>query len=423
MLVKVVLCGLATAIGAIAALVVHHWFSSHHRHRHGLVVVAASNSPKTARREADYVCKGRHDEVVINHAIRRLPHGGTLRLMDGDYYIDGFDCKDHTAIRFGSNGGCARVINVTGTTENKSYNTRHGVTLHVTEHAFSKVPAGTECRVFGGSPRKPDAEGAFYTYTHVNNVNFENFYIYLPDASRPVVGIDARNFGSSYVRQVGVYTANYFHDRFMHLKPATPVPGCIGFYSCPGSNDEMARIGYDTANAGGLHTGFVLDGVDHLVMKTCTAARCCRGYEFRDIRKTLTVLNSSDEGNAHLPHFSGAGHVSMIDFNIERFNADFMPDDPAGDGRRGATVEKGAKWRGTISYTLQGGAFGLKRFFEPGCGMDFRVTNEDHSPVERPENPEYLETYFDRASNRSFTWNGSEWVDSSGAAAQPAEKK
>ena len=31
----------------------------------------------------------------------------------------------------------------------------------------------------------------------------------------------------------------------------------------------------------------------------------------------------------HLPVFRGKGQVSMIDFNVERFNAVFIPDDPA----------------------------------------------------------------------------------------------
>ena len=47
--------------------------------------------------------------------------------------------------------------------------------------------------------------------------------------------------------------------------------------------------------------------------------------------KTLTLVNSCDEGNAHLPLFRGKGQISMIDFNIERFNAAFIPDDPDGE--------------------------------------------------------------------------------------------
>ena len=32
----------------------------------------------------------------------------------------------------------------------------------------------------------------------------------------------------------------------------------------------------------------------------------------------------------------------------------------------------------------------------------------------RPEYPEYLETYFDKTTNKTLTWNGEMWVDAMG---------
>ena len=141
--------------------------------------------------------------------------------------------------------------------------------------------------------------------THINNVNFNNFYFYFYDASKPLIGSDASGFGGSYVKQVGVYTEEYFNDRFLHRKPKTPCKGTVGFVSCHGSNDEMARIGYDTVCAGGLYIGFMLNA-DHLIINTCTTARCCYGYYINGTAKTLTMLNCCDEGNTHLPHFGPA---------------------------------------------------------------------------------------------------------------------
>jgi hypothetical protein len=378
------------------------------------ILIAALNSSDADRKRADLICTGKNDEQVLNQAITSLVHGGTIQLLDGDYYIDSFSCEDHSAIFFGFNDGLARVINIIGDTENKSYNTRFGVTLHVTEAAFRAMKPGITYRVFYGASAKPESPGDFYTYTHVNNVNFENFYIYYYDASRSVIGIDCINFGSCFIRQVGIYTESYFQDRFMHLKPATPCKGSVGVSSCHGSNDEMSRVGYDTVNVGGLYIGFQFNGVDHLIVKSCAASRCCYGYVFSQSEKTIMMLNCSDEGNTHMPRFSGIGHLTNIDYNIERFNADFIPDDPEGDTEALAVESLSGGWHGVITYTLQGKAFGINRFWKEGNGVNFRTINLCHNRNTRPENPEYLESYFDTQTNRMLIWNGKNWVDALG---------
>ena len=337
------------------------------------LVIAATNSPFAQKREADMLCAGRHDERVLNAAIARLKHGGTIRLADGDYSIDGFEQEGNSAVCFGYNDGSARTITFTGTTENKSYNTRHGVTIHVTKAAMDRMDTNGVYRVFFGTARRPKAPGDFYTMTHVNNVNFSNFYLYFNDASKPLRGIDGSNFGQLYVDLVGIYTENYFRDRFLHLKPATPVRGTVGVWSSPSSSDEMARVGYDWVNVGGLHVGFYFDRADHFVLRSCSAARCCYGYVFKGGPKTLTMLNCCDEGNTHLPRFLGRGHLTAIDFNIERFNAAYIPDDPEGAGEPRATEEIPGGWGGFVSYTLQGRAFGIDRFWAEGCGTRFET--------------------------------------------------
>ena len=338
------------------------------------VRVAASDSSVTDRRSADFVCTGRNDEETVNRALALLTRGGTVQLLDGNYFFDSFGQEGNSMVCAGYNDGVARTLNLVGTTENKSYNTSFGAVIHVTERAMKAIdPAKGEHRVFFGTARKPEAKPDWFTYTHVNNMNFENFYLKFHDASRPLVGIDCRNFGSTYMRLVGVYSERYFRDRFEHLKPATPAKGTVGIVSNPSSNDEMARIGFDWVNVGGLHTGFRFIGADHLVLRSCSAARCCCGYEFSSMAKTLTLLNCCDEGNTHLPVFRGKGQISLIDFNIERFNAAFIPDDPEGLSEPYATEETPGAWHGTLTYTLQGRAFGLDGFWKAGHGAGFET--------------------------------------------------
>ena len=389
------------------------------------IVLAAANTPADAAENADFICSGKNDELLINQAIAMLTRGGTIQLLDGDYYIDSFPGEGNSAIFFGYNDGVARTINFIGDTENKSYNTRFGVTIHVTETAMKQIDPSESFRVFYGTPRRPEAPGVFFTMTHINNVNFENFYLYFYDASKPFIGIDATGFGSSFVKQVGVYTEEYFNDRFLHRKPATPCKGTIGFFSCHGSNDEMARIGYDTVCAGGLYIGFMLDGVDHLIMNTCTTARCCYGYYIGGTAKTLTMINCADEGNTHLPYFGpaptqfqnpGGGNrqLSCIDFNIERFNEAYIPDDPEGVYAPFATEEHPGDWGGYITYSLQGRAFGINHFWSDGHGRNVVTANQKNLRLKRSEAPEFLETFFDVETNKTLTWNGSNWVDAMG---------
>ena len=351
---------------------------------------------------------------MLTKAVETLTRGGTLKLADGDYYIDAFPYEGNTAVLFGYNEGRARTVNVVGGTENKSYNTRFGVGIHVTEKAVSAMEPKDTYRLFCGTAKKPKAPGVFFKYTFVNNVNFRDIQILFHDASKPWRGIDGSCFGNMQLDMVGVYTEQYFNDRFLHKKPATPAKGSMGVVSCRGANDEASRVGYDFVNVGGMHTGFLFQGVDHLVLKACTASRCCYGYRATTgTPKTMTWINCCDEGNTYLPFLGGKGHLTAIDFNIERFNADYIPDGPDGDGCA-AKEERPGSWHGYISYTKQGKAFGVNRFWAKGSGHNFRTVNLDHSMTSRPEHPEYLETYFDKATNKTLTWNGEMWVDAMG---------
>jgi len=267
-------------------------------------------------------------------------------------------------------------VTVTGTTENKGYNTHLGAAIHVTQRAMAAMCTNSSYRVFGGTAHKPKAPGDYFTYTRVNNANFRNFFIYFHDASKPLIGIDGRRFGNMSLEQMGVFTERFEDDRYLHRAPATPVPGCIGYWSVPGANDDASRIGYDWADAGGLYAGFVLQGVDHLVMRSCSVSRCCYGYIFRgNASKTLTMLNCADEGNTHLPRFEGKGHLTCIDFNIERFNAAFIPADPDGLLMPQAVETVPGGWHGFLSYTLQGKAFGVRSFWQKGSGTNFKTVD------------------------------------------------
>ena len=378
-----------------------------------IIYIAASDSSDFDKANADLVCTGSNDERIINKAIASLPFGGTIQLFDGNFYFDEFSTMNNSCVYF-QNSGHGRTITIKGTTENKSFLSNYGVVIHVTEKAYSTLNDTTTYSVFNSTSEKVPI---YQHEAYPNNVNFENFYLFLPNSQKKVVGINGSNLGSMEVNQVGVYNKNYFYYRFNRLKPPTPVEGCIGILSVKGANDEMARISMDCANAGGLWCGMTIKGVEHLIMNTCTSSRNVYGYEFVGrCDKTLTVINCADEGNTHLPVFKGTGSATIIDYCIERLHADVIPDDPKGNTDPFASEDTSAGWKGFLSYRVQGNALGVNKFWKNGQGKGFKTINLDNNlaGTTRPTNPDYLCEFFDTSSNKMLRWNGTNWVDSMG---------
>ena len=340
------------------------------------IYIAASNSSNKNKAVADYICSGTNDEIVIQKAVDELTHGGTIQLLDGAYYFDSFP-TNNSCVYF-KNSGYARTITIKGTTENKSYLSDYGVTINVTEKAFNTITNSSHYYVFDSSPTKmPIGDWSALP----NNVNYENMYIYLYNSQKKVCGINGYNLGSLEVKQVGVYSKSYFHDRFNHVRPVSPVEGCTGIITPNAANDEMAKISLNCANVGGLYTGIHIKNVEHLIMNTCTVSRCCYGYIFEgNCAKTLTVINCADEGNSHLPKFISTGHLTMIDFCIERLNEAHIPIDSANSETYATeTVPKG--WKGFISYIIQGSSPNLNgKFWKDGQGKGFKTINLNNDP-------------------------------------------
>lgn len=359
------------------------------------LIVAASDSPARDKRMADFVCTGTNDERIINKAIESLEYGGTVQLLDGNYYIDAFEQEGNSAILFGFNGGRARTITIKGTTENKSYNSQYGACIRVTQKAMDAMDPEQTYRVFYGTPRKPvdpvtgknNWKDNYFAYTYINCANFENFLLFFANAGKKLVGLDCSKLGNCEINLVGIYTERHFEERYLHLPASMPAEGCIGIISPRRSNDDTSRLAFNTVCIGGLYVGIKTNAIDHLIMYNCSVARCTIGYWFDGPgAKTLTMLNCADEGNTHLPRFTGTGHLTCIDFNIERFNADYIPLDPTGNPEHRALEEVPGGWHGFISYTMQGKAFGLGdgEFWAEGCGSNFKTVNLDRNASEWP---------------------------------------
>ena len=375
-----------------------------------IIRIAASNSSSLDKSRADFVCSGKNDEIVIQQAITALVYGGTIKLLDGDYYIDSFSQHNNSAIFF-DNNGYARVINFEGSTENKSFLSDYGVSLHVTKTAFDSMVSGKNYNVFIGSETYIPI-GKWQGYP--NNVNFKNFYLFFDTSTKPLTGINGKYFGSMYLEQVGVYSKTYFNDRFSRIKPVTPSINSIGVISVANANDEMARIGMDTVNVGGLGTGIIVARAEHLILKNCTVSRSVIGYQFvGDSDKPLTLINNADEGNTHLPQFKGRGLITSIDFSIERLSADVIPDDSTGNTNPYAAEVTPGLWKGTFDYNIQGSALGVTSFWSPESGKNIK-TRKISAPKfgnSNPTNPDFLQEFYRTDLNKKVIYDGTVWRD------------
>ncbi|MCT1193901.1 DUF2479 domain-containing protein [Lactococcus lactis] len=378
-----------------------------------VVTLAASNSSDLDKSRADFIGTGTNDELMFNNAITALVYGGTIKLLDGDYYIDSFPYPNNSAVYF-ENNGYARTINFEGSTENKSFLSDYGVSIHVTKTAFDSTVSGKDYNVFIGSETTIPI-GVWQGLP--NNVNFKNFYLFFDTSQKQMVGINGQYFGSMYLEQIGVYSKNYFNDRFDRHKPVTPAINSIGVISVGGANDEMARIGMDTVNVGGLGTGIIVARAEHLIMRNSTVSRCVIGYQFiGNSDKPLTIINNADEGNTHLPQFKGRGLITSIDFSIERLDADVIPDDPSGNTNPYAVEQTPGAWKGFFDYNIQGSALGIRNFWSPESGKNIKTRNinSDKFGTTNPANPDYLQEFFRADLNKKVIYNGSGWYDAAG---------
>ena len=397
-------------------------FNSPSRH----VFVAAYNSPARDQKRADYVCTGTNDELVIQQAVndQRIRYGGTLQLLDGTYYIDSFPNTDsdghHVAILFrGYASDNARVLDVTGTTRNKGCNSEWGVSIHVTSTAIAAMNDTDTYVIFKGTNTRPSL---YPDYAYVNTVNFYKMNIYIGEAEKKMVGIDMTYFSASFLEDIQVWTESYNAKRMNHEKPITPVVGSVGVKTMNGSND-MCRVRWSFVSCCGMHKGFVVKSVDHLIMMNCAACRCVYGFYFENgtPKASLTLISCIDEGCVHLPYFGGSGHITALSFAVERFDYRYYPDDPSGNTEFYAQEATPGNWIGTIEYTIQGWSSangttltGTAQHFwkDNGSGKCIRTRNlnSDHTGYSQPNAGEYLEQYFDTTTNTWKTWNGSAWV-------------
>jgi hypothetical protein len=363
------------------------------------IYVAASNSTEEVKRNADFVCEGKHDEHVIQKAVDAcIEKNKNLYLFNGIYRIDGFyDFRDdgpRTAICLPL---AHREFIFKGQNHEYGFQKRYdnGVVLYVSEDALNSIE-GESVDVLRGC----------WTDLGIQNgssLNMENIAVILANNRYPIRCVDLRRTDRVEVKNVSLisYGDAMIEKKHVGLNVPPPVPaeGCIGLTMTDGSNYDYSN--YTNVQAWGFDEGIQVGG-EHVVCINCGASIGRYGFTFGNYESNcgsnhpITLINCLDERNIHLPLFGkwcgdgdgkggrliGGQEVTMISFNVERVEAR-TPGGKLGDCMR---EEIPGTWCGNIQYTVQSAwcctnDVDFKLWESDGSGSGFVTRNNCHKTV------------------------------------------
>ena len=352
-----------------------------------IITVAAANTRSADKKNADFVCTGKNDELTINEAIKvAAQECKCLCLLNGLYSIDGF-------YDFGDGGPKAAIcvpslykeIAIIGQTYAFEPN-REGVQLDVSAEALDMIQDGDY------SVLRTDWKSLGVYSGGV--LKLENIIMTLAHNQKPLRCIDLRR--CDRVEMKNVKLRGKTKNSYLGI-PELAVPGCIGLTMTDGSNNAIVR--YENVSSGDFYEAIQVGG-EHVIMINCAAVHSFYGYTFGNYEfhcgynHPITMINCCDERNVNLPLFNvcgdesregrrliGGQEVSMFSFNIERLAAQ-TPGGVIGDAMR--EIHPGA-FCGRIEYTLQPDWNHTNevnfKLFENGSGIGFRTINMTHKTV------------------------------------------
>lgn len=367
----------------------------------GYITIAASNSTQESKNNADFVCVGRNDELVIQNAINECQsQNKNLYLMNGVYQIDGFyDFKD--------NGPKAAICVPSSWREfiilgqgheygfQKSFN--NGVTFYVKSNAFDAVTSEQVDIIRSAWTKKGIQNGA--------SLRLENLAVILDDNHHKVRCIDLRRTDRAECKNITLigYGNKFEGENGFNLgsSPDIADEGCIGLTMTDGSNYNYSN--YTNVFAYGFDEAIQVGG-EHVVCINCGAALSTYGFTFGNYELNsganhpITMINCLDERNINLPLFgpycgdsdgkggrvTGEQEITMISYNLEII--DEPAKIPGGKlGNRMREVIPGS-WKGNIDFTVQTAhchtnTVDARLWENDGSGSGIRTRNNCHKQV------------------------------------------
>ncbi len=367
----------------------------------GYITVAAADSTDDAKRNADLVCDGIHDELTLQSAINLCEKQNKhLYLLSGVYHIDGFydhgDGGPKAAIRV-PNSWREFIIMGQGHEYGFQISYNNGVTLYVSDSAFDSV-----------RDEQPDVIRSGWTTRGIQNgasLRLENLAVILDNNHHRVRCIDLRRTDRAECKNI---TLVGYGNKFggpngftLGLSPDVADVGCIGLTMTDGSNYNYSN--YTNVFAYGFDEAIQVGG-EHVVCINCGAALNTYGFTFGNYELNcgsnhpITMINCLDERNINLPLFGhycgdsdgkggrviGEQEITMISYNLEIL--DEPAKIPGGKlGNRMREVVPGS-WKGNIDFTVQlahhhTNTVDAQIWENDGSGIGIKTRNNCHKTI------------------------------------------
>ena len=334
------------------------------------LTIAAADSADEAKRSADIVCSGAHDEQPINEALASLEgRSGKVYFRNGTYNIDSL--TPHPAAGLGgvciTGADAHRALTLEGENQTwfstfPSYDISGGVIFNVTDKAFGDIDGSVPV---SGLIAFPDENGKEPFPGRVISVT--NIALRLPTNQRPdTCGVNLHHVSGLTLSNVFVTTADPF-DR-MQL----PAPGTRGIYGLSGS--KIAEYRLTMCIVRGFERGFDLPG-EHIVADGCYATYCKYPYYLAGdgtyTYHTSVFLKCGHEDCLYGPYFGEFTREGSL-YEFIAYDSEFSVG--ALFSQRGGAIEANPGFsRGHVSHTatLEGVGIRSYPFWEKGSGSGF----------------------------------------------------
>lgn len=403
------------------------------------IVVAAANTPDGIKQQADYICTGVNDEVILNELIQgsRLL-GRSIKMLRGTYYLDAptkqNDSANDSFLLIETSPLDSNTAQYSSSTSVIIYGEDpfHRPALRISNSAYESLDGSKQYSAL--AIKDTTQYGGF--------VELRNIRILYPSNQKKICAIDMLNYGG-WARLHSVHCTAYIsgyngQEISISNPPRRAVDGCIGIrFIGKGPNGAYGSEMTDCM-VSGFNEGICIN-TEWTVCEHVASIFCVTGWVFGKYTSStvhasthpLVLICCGDErSNSHALFYNNSGlqQIEMIAFSIER-DAQNCPQDAQGNKYLDtlARVQEGTgytkEFRGSISYTTYNPHSSTTAnnvdigFWEFGHGHGMKTTDASHAQagttaLRNTYRPNFMQRYFDT----SLGTNGKEiiCIDESG---------
>ena len=393
-------------------------------------VIAASNSDAKSKRNADIICDGVNDSLLIENCIKSIQGTcGTLIFCAGTYKMT-FRAEtesNYAAILLPANN---KQVNLIAQHSNGVTHTQ--VFFEVNQETYNSLEdEGIEYSII----KHTNCSNliAHLNYHLDSHLKLQGIGFKVYDNQKPITCINCQYTGQICMEECrGIVTSRpYVGDGTLTIVPSI---NCVFFKGLSGSSHAYSNISRSSCIGYGI--GWGVQG-EHIYMQDCGAVNCLYGYAFNYFPKNygmyvhpMILINCLEECGMNFPIF-GANtqkqNILIYNWHIEHKKSFF---DMQGGGHY-ATETTPGQWFGHIDYNIQYFPTSTRwhevadetiPFWANGCGHSMESINIVHKKIVTTSErnsyaPNYGQVVFDSTLNKECICidpDNKTWVDANG---------